>query len=279
MKILLLTVYALLCLLLAPGNALAQATNSPPRFPTSETGARSVAENTSAAMDIGLPVSAMDADNDSLTYTLDASEDAAAFSIVASSGQLRTKAPLDHETKASYTFSVSVSDLKDDSGNPDMTTDDTVTVTITITNVDEPGTAQFLPTQIRVGEVVRVFARDPDSSPVGYVGWYSYNWYRSSDKTTWTLITYEGSNIPYGEIEYTPTSQDQDMFLRVRVEYDKYPGNPDTKTVEVVSDSVGDPPAPAPQLEVIELITGLTIPWDLAFTPDGTILFTERGGR
>ena len=26
-------------------------------------------------------------------------------------------------------------------------------------------------------------------------------------------------------------------------------------------------------------MTGLTIPWDLAFTPDGTMLFTERPGR
>ena len=34
-----------------------------------------------------------------------------------------------------------------------------------------------------------------------------------------------------------------------------------------------------PQLTVTTLVSNLTIPWDLAFTPDGTMLFTERGGK
>ena len=33
-----------------------------------------------------------------------------------------------------------------------------------------------------------------------------------------------------------------------------------------------------PALEVTTLVSGLTIPWDIAFTPDGTMLFTQRGG-
>jgi glucose/arabinose dehydrogenase len=32
-------------------------------------------------------------------------------------------------------------------------------------------------------------------------------------------------------------------------------------------------------LTVTTLVSGLVIPWDLAFTPDGTLLFTERPGR
>ena len=56
-------------------------------------------------MDIGRPVSATDADNDALTYSLDDSTDADSFSIDASSGQLRTRAALDYETgPTSYTF-------------------------------------------------------------------------------------------------------------------------------------------------------------------------------
>ena len=35
----------------------------------------------------------------------------------------------------------------------------------------------------------------------------------------------------------------------------------------------------APNLAVQQVAGGLSIPWDLGFTPDGTILFTERGGR
>jgi len=38
-------------------------------------------------------------------------------------------------------------------------------------------------------------------------------------------------------------------------------------------------PTAAPILAVDTLVSGLTIPWDLQFTPDGTLLFNERGGR
>jgi glucose/arabinose dehydrogenase len=37
-------------------------------------------------------------------------------------------------------------------------------------------------------------------------------------------------------------------------------------------------PTAAPHLNVSTLIGGLTIPWDIGFTPDGTLLFTERSG-
>ena len=40
-----------------------------PEFADSEDGARSVAENTGAGMDIGAPVTATDADDDTLTTT------------------------------------------------------------------------------------------------------------------------------------------------------------------------------------------------------------------
>jgi len=38
------------------------------------------------------------------------------------------------------------------------------------------------------------------------------------------------------------------------------------------------PPGP-PALQVTTVMSGLTIPWDVGFTPDGTMLVTERGGR
>lgn len=37
--------------------------------------------------------------------------------------------------------------------------------------------------------------------------------------------------------------------------------------------------AGAPSLNVATLVSGLSNPWDIAFTPDGTMLFTERPGR
>ena len=94
---------------------------------TSDSTTRSIAENTPAGVNIGSPVSATDADGDTLTYTLSGA-DGTSFSIVRTSGQLQTKAPLDYETKNAYSVTVTVSD-------GDRT--DAITVTITIIDVDE----------------------------------------------------------------------------------------------------------------------------------------------
>ena len=52
---------------------------------------RSVDENTPAGVNIGAPVAASDDDNDTLTYSLD-DTGRATFDIVATTGQLQTKA-------------------------------------------------------------------------------------------------------------------------------------------------------------------------------------------
>ena len=103
--------------------------NSAPVFTEGTSATRSVAENTASGTNIGSAVAATDADTgDTLTYSLGGT-DAAAFSIVSTSGQLQTSAALDYETKSSYTVTVSVSD-----GNSGT---DSITVTINITNVNE----------------------------------------------------------------------------------------------------------------------------------------------
>ena len=78
-------------------------------FAEGESTTRSVAENTSAGVNIGSPVTATDEDGDALIYTL-AGADAASFDIVDSTGQLQTKAALDFETTTSYTFTIIASD-------------------------------------------------------------------------------------------------------------------------------------------------------------------------
>ena len=236
--------------------------NEAPEFPLSETGERSVPENTSAGINIGAPVAATDADNDTLTYTLGGT-DAASFDIVATSGQLWTSAPLDYETKSSYSFTVSV---HDGDGDADSTIDDTIAVTIQVTDVDEDGTVSLFPAQLQVGSVLRATLGDPDSS-VSSVSW---RWAKSSDKSIWGSISgaYEAS--------YTPVSGDQGMYIRATATYTDGEGS--GKTAEVVSDNTVGDRAPAPKLSVVTLISGLTIPWGIAFTPDGTMLFTERRG-
>ena len=102
--------------------------NDPPEFPSTESGARSIAENTAANTNIGSPVRATDADNDNLTYTLEGT-DAGSFTIDESSGQLKTKSALDHEGKESYSVTVKAND-----GNDGVATKDVI---ITVTDVNE----------------------------------------------------------------------------------------------------------------------------------------------
>ena len=97
--------------------------NTPPEFPASETGARSVHEGATVGTDIGAPVAAQDP-GDTLTYTLGGT-DAASFDIVEATGQLQTRVALDAATKSSYTVTVTATDT--------LGATDTITVTITVT--------------------------------------------------------------------------------------------------------------------------------------------------
>ena len=112
----------------APGT-----TNTAPTFTDGASTTRSVAENTAAGRNIGTPVSATDADNDTLTYTLGGTG-AASFGIDATTGDLKTKAALDYETKNTYTVTVTVSD---------GSLTDTITVTINVTDVTENSAPVF----------------------------------------------------------------------------------------------------------------------------------------
>ncbi len=141
--------------------------NTAPVFTAGNSTTRSIAENTGAGVDIGSAVSATDADNDTLKYSLGGT-DAAAFSIDSSSGQLRTSAALDYENKSSYTVTVIASD---------GTLTDSITVTINVTNVNEApvfadgnsttrAIAENVPADINIGSVVA--ATDPEGSKLTY---------------------------------------------------------------------------------------------------------------
>ena len=105
--------------------------NRRPLFPSAETGQRSIAENTRAGTNIGDPVVAEDPDNDRLTYSLTGA-DASAFTIVSSTGQIRTSEALDFETKSTYNVTVEVHDGRDSAGNTSTAIDDTQNVAITV---------------------------------------------------------------------------------------------------------------------------------------------------
>ena len=88
---------------------------SPVSFPEGTFTTRSVAENSFAGINVGSPVSAVG--SAALTYTLSGT-DAGSFSIVAGTGQIRTKdgVTYDYETKDRYSVTVGA---QDDSDNTD----------------------------------------------------------------------------------------------------------------------------------------------------------------
>ena len=102
--------------------------NEAPSFTDGTSTARSIAENTGSGINIGSPVFATDPDNDDIEYSLGGT-DASSFSIVSTSGQLRTSASLNYESKLSHSVTISVSDEKGGT--------DSITVTINVTNVNE----------------------------------------------------------------------------------------------------------------------------------------------
>ncbi len=113
-------------------------TNNAPSFSASSH-TRSVAENSAANTNIGDPIpAATDADSDPLTYTMEGT-DASSFTFDASTRQIKTKASVtyDHEAKSSYSVTIKASD---------GTASDTVTVTISVTDVAEPPAKPSAPT-------------------------------------------------------------------------------------------------------------------------------------
>ena len=144
----------------------------PPTFP-GETDTQAVDENRSAST-IVATVTATDPEGQALTYTL-SGPDAASFNLAsAARGQLRANSSLDHETRSSYEVIVTASDPYGLS--------DSVTLTITVTDVDEPPDISFAATggvtvnnnELSVdenydGTLATFSARDPENTGIELV--------------------------------------------------------------------------------------------------------------
>ena len=193
----------------SPATMMVTAMMTVPMF-DSETATREVAENTEASMDIGDPVMGTDADGDTLIYALGGT-DAGSFYIDPETGQLKTLAALDYETKATYSVMVTATD-------PDSASD-MITVTITVTNVEEPGmvTLWASPTVAltmapQVGDTITGLVVDPDGSVTGQM----WQWSRTmdtADMSSWMEIT------DATEAAYMVTAGDEGYYLRVMATY------------------------------------------------------------
>ncbi len=105
----------------------------PNRVPVSDEGdsaERTLAENTAGGENVGLPLTATDPDEDTLTYSL-SGEDADSFDLNAATGQLLTKEGVsyDYENKSTYAVTVAA----EDGGHAVAT----IAVTVNLTDVEE----------------------------------------------------------------------------------------------------------------------------------------------
>ena len=212
--------------------------NEPPAFPSTEDGARSVTENTPGGQEIGSPVTATDPDDGyTLTYTLDGT-DAASFDIDASTGQLKTKAELNFESKETYLFSVLVRDSKGDDGSPDTVTDATIPVTINVTDENEPpeltGQTSISYAENRSDAVATYTADDPES---GTIDWLVTGTDRDDFSITGGVLTF--NSPPNFEVP-TDASTDNEYLVTVQASDET---NPVTMTVAVTVTDVNEAPA------------------------------------
>ena len=165
----------------------------------------------------------------------------------------------------------------DDRGNYETLTSAATPSVEAFKAADRPGTVSLFPERPRIGTVLSASLSDPDglegggSGPAASSGAVSWSWARSSDGTTWTGVE------AYGEGDsYVPTQEDEGMLLKAEASYTD--GHGSGKSGQAVSSAAVGAREPGPELTVTEIVKGLSHPWGIDFTPDGTMLFTQRAG-
>ena len=182
--------------------------NDPPAF-RKKSMTRTVDENAPAGSAVSRPVAATDQDGDTLTYRFHRKRLSDKFSIDPATGQVTTKAPLDHESAGSYDTAVRVSDGRGGTGS--------VKLIISVRNLNERGELVVMPPSPVVGVAQVAALSDPDVVSADTVSW---TWGRSdTNRAPWTAIGGASSG------SYTPTTDDAGSYLRVAVAYaDGYGG-------------------------------------------------------
>ena len=184
--------------------------NRHPYFPSTETGMREIAENSGMAAYIGDPVAATDDDGDDLDHTL-SGPDASSFNLLLRSGQLFLKSgtTYNYEQKSSYSVTVSVSDKKDDAGDPDDVIDDSIDVSINLINLDEAGTVTITGTEAG-GQTLSASVSDLDGT---------------ISNLTWKWELGASASGPFAPISgatsdmYTTVAHDVNRYLRATASY------------------------------------------------------------
>ena len=240
--------------------------NTPPTFP--DTGGTpnpmtfNIEENSVAATVVGT-VSTTDSDSGDIpTYSLEGAptqKDAfnAAFDLDTSTGAITVLADdsLDHETTPSYTFQVGVSDGKDAADQTDPAIDSTVSVTINVTDINEP--PMFPDSENRL----RTVAENTEAGqPVG-------DPFAATDPDEGATLTYILSVTDAASFEIDSSSGQ--LKTKAALDYETTPSYSVTVSVRDSKDDSG----------VSDTVTDDTTEVTITVTnveEDGTVTFTNR---
>ena len=175
--------------------------NAAPKFPAVYE--REVPENSPGGTAVGAPVAATDPDGTPPSYSLASGNEDGLFGIDASTGQIRVAdgALLNYESGDTlYAVGVEASDGE---------LADTASVTIRVTDADDPGVVTLSPAVARVGVELTAMLTDEDGA---LSAGRTRKWQRSRSGSSW-------NDIASGR-KYTPGTNDEGRWLRAVFTYD-----------------------------------------------------------
>ena len=204
---------------------------------------RSVAENSAVGTAVGAPVTATDPGFDgrqeTLTYVLSGGSD---FDIDSGTGQIRVRDELDYEDEARRTHQVTVTATDPSGGN------DTITVNINVTNVDEAPMITAGSASVDYNEntpvdeeVAGYTAEDPDGDHSASLKWSL----SGQDAARFAIGNRDGE---HGQLTFrespdyeTPTDSGRDNVYNLTVEVTDRGGSKATRDVTVRVENVDEP--------------------------------------
>ena len=173
------------------------------------------------------------------------------------------EAPTDQDGDKVYRVGVGVSDDRDEAGAPDLSVDTTITVSVTLTNVEEEGTVTLSSSQPRVGTELTANLHDPDGIEPGA----RWQWQRRADATAaWESVSSSARSPPpsYPAASgYRPGAAEVGQQLRATV-VDYSDGHGDNKQAQ--SDPT-EPVVDVPEPPVLTVDAGdgqVTLNWEAA---------------
>ena len=181
----------------------------------------SVNENAGENTVVGTLAACGDPHRAGLTYSVggtDASAFNEVFALETNKGEIAVKlgASIDYESKRSYSLTATVADAVD-------STEVTIPMSITVLNVDDPGTIRLSTTDPWVGRAVSFSLSDPDGNP----RIYRIEWSRADDRPSefvrfLPVYSESDSTLAISDLTqeiYTPTAADRWKLLKVTAYY------------------------------------------------------------